>query len=673
MAPSASPVTTPEDMALRRADTEWLQASPAHWPCTFVYGGKQVRGIPEAWQPVTTTHTLDADLIETMHEGTDPETGLRVRVEVLEYRDFPVLEWVVWLTNTGSAPTPILRDIRALDANFAGEAPVLHHCNGDFYSEDGYRPEETPLPEGGEVTFAPNGGRPSDGAFPYFRVLFEGRGLTLAVGWPAQWSATFRGIGGGVAVQAGQQQTNLRLNPGESIRTPRMTLMSWTGDTTRAINLWRRWYLAHILPRPEGQPLKPALALAATDEGEEFTAATEENQLAYMERFTRQGLDYDVWWIDAGWYPCRDEQGNRRWPRTGTWVPDPERFPNGFAPIAARAKQDGARLLVWFEPERVTKDSGLWREHPEWLLRSAATDQGEDSNALLNLGNPECRQWLTDHVCGLIRDSCIGVYRQDFNFPPLAYWRDNDPEDRQGMNENLHVQGYLQYWDEILARNPGIWIDSCSSGGRRNDLETMRRAVPLHYTDYGYGIHPIKLSFHHTLFQWIPYFKEVTLSWDQNPPGYDGRWDWVADSFSYHCAMAAMVFPAIDIRRDDYEFGLARKLIALWRRAAPLLLHGDYYPLTPFSRSGEQWVAWQFDRPELGEGFLQGIRLAACPDEAFTIYPRGLHPETEYLLENPETGEQRRLTGVALLTEGLAVSLPPRSGAMWFYQALRTT
>ena len=668
--PASSPVTTPADMALCRSYTASFQASPAQLPCSFLYGGKQINGLPDAWQPVTTTRTIDANLVETVHEGTDGETGLRVRIEVLEYRDFPVMEWVVWFTNTGSAPTPILRDLRAFDGSFAGQAPVLHHCNGDFCSEDGYRPQETPLPEGAELTFAPNGGRPCDGAFPYFRLQFEGCGLTLAVGWPAQWSATFRGLADGVAMQAGQQQTNLRLRPGERVRTPRMTVMSWTGDTIRATNLWRRWYLAHVLPRPDGQPLQPLLALAATDTGEEFTAATRENQLEYMERFTRQGFDYDVWWIDAGWYPCRDENGDRRWRVTGTWEPDPERFPNGFAPVSERAKEDGARLLVWFEPERVFNDSRLWREHPGWLLRSAATEGDEAQNALLNLGNAECRQWLTDHVCALVKNNGIGVYRQDFNFPPLAYWRDNDPEDRQGINENLYVQGYLQYWDDLLARNPGLWIDSCSSGGRRNDLETMRRAVPLHYTDCGYGVHPVKLSFHHTLFQWIPYFKEATVSWDQNPTGYDGRFDRVIDSFSFHCGMAAMLFATLDIRRDDYDFTLGRKMIAIWRRAAPLLLHGDYYPLTPFSRSGEQWVAWQFDRPELGEGLLQGIRLAACPQETFTLYPRSLNPEAEYLLENPETGERRRLSGAALLSEGLALSIPSRSGAMWFYKGV---
>jgi alpha-galactosidase len=651
-------------MAQPRCWTGAFSAAPSQLPFSFLYDGKKTNGIPDAWNPVTTTRRIDANMVETVYEGADGDSGLTVRVEVLEYRDFPVVEWIVWFANAGYATAPLLRGIRALDATFAGNRPVLHHCNGDFYSEEGYTPQQTPLPEGTELTFAPNGGRPCDGAFPYFRIQFEGCGLTLAVGWPAQWSATFKGVANGISVQAGQQQTNLRLMPGERVRTPRMTVMFWTGDSTRAINLWRRWYLAHVLPKVDGQPMRPLLAACGTDTGEEFTAATEENQLRYMERFRRIAFDYDVWWIDAGWYPCKDADGNRRWWLTGTWSPDPERFPRGLQPIAAHAAEHGARLLVWFEPERVTRGSQFFQDHPEWLLQTGE----EDGNALLNLGIPACRQWLTDRVCALIKENGIGVYRQDFNFPPLAYWRDNEPEDRQGMKENLHVQGYLQYWDDLLARNPGLWIDSCASGGRRNDLETMRRSVPLHYTDYGYGNHPVKLAFHHTLYAWIPYFKECTLSWDQLQPEDDRRFDRAIDSFSFHCAMAAMLFASIDIRGDDYDFARGRQMISIWRRAAPLLLHGDYYPCTPFSRNAEQWVAWQFDRPELGEGLLQGIRHSACPDEAFTIRPQGLDPEADYLLENPETGDQLHLSGAALVRDGFALSLPPRSGALWFYR-----
>ena len=81
---------------------------------------------------------------------------------------------------------------------------------------------------------------------------------------------------------------------------------------------------------------------------------------------------------------------------------------------------------------------------------------------------------------------------------PLEYWHAADALDRQGITEVRHVEGYLAYWDELRRRHPDLLIDSCASGGRRNDLETMRRSVPLWRTDWrcepigtqgcGYGI-----------------------------------------------------------------------------------------------------------------------------------------------------------------------------------------
>jgi alpha-galactosidase len=100
-------------------------------------------------------------------------------------------------------------------------------------------------------------------------------------------------------------------------------------------------------------------------------------------------------------------------------------------------------------------------------------------------------------------------------------------------------------------------------------------------------------------------------------------------------------------------------------------LHGDYYPLTPFSRSAERWVAWQFDRPELGDGLLQGIRHSACPDETLTVRLKGLNTDADYVFENPETGDQLNLRGAALLRDGFTLSLPRRSGALWFYREER--
>ncbi len=654
-------VTQPQDMARCRAEARRLLGDPGQLPVTFRLDGRTCRGMPAAWQPVSRRRQLDANLVETVIEGRDPDTGMALRVEAVEYQDYPVLEWTAWLTHGGRAPTPIIADLRALDSLFAGPPPVLWHSNGDFYSAEGYQAFQTPLQAGQEQRFAPVGGRPCDRAFPYYRLRWGDQGMSLAIGWPGQWAAAFAATEAGLRIQAGQEHTHLRLQPGETIRTPRLTLMWWTGDDERAANQWRRWHRDHLRPRPDGQPLSPRLVGHGTDEGEEFTAATEANQCRYLDRWAARGIPISTWWIDAGWYPCYDSQHQRRWPETGTWVPDPERFPTGMGAVAAKAAAQGAGLLLWFEPERVRPGTQLDREHPEWLLSASGTD-----NRLLNLGRPDCRQWLTDHVSRVISDNGIRVYRQDFNFEPLAHWRENDAPDRQGMNENLHVQGYLQYWDELLARHPGLWIDSCASGGRRNDLETMRRAVPLHYTDYGYGNHPVKLSFHHVLCQWLPYFKEVTLSWDLVPPA---RFDAGVDSFSYHCGFGPMMAPAIDIARDDYDYPLMRRLVAIWERAAGTMLDGDYYPLAPIHRSPKHWVVRQFDHPETGIGWVQGIRLPACAEGLYLARCRGLDPRATYRCENPESGQVFERTG-AQLQQGLLLAAPARGAVIWFYQRM---
>lgn len=660
------PITRPDDMEKSRAWIGRFFAGPADLPISFALDGVAIHGIPDTWHPVSSRRTIDANIVETVFEGNDPNSGLHIRVEVTQYRDYPVIEWVAWFSNRGTPVTSILSDILALDQSFAGLSPVLDHCNGDFYSIEGYTPAQSDLSAGKELRFAPVGGRSCDEAFPYYRIRFTGGGLTMAIGWPGQWAAEFCGISDGVRVRTGQEKTSLRLLAGEQIRTPRMTVLCWAGDDSRAVNLWRRWYLVHVLPRPDGQPLKPMLACAATDEGEEFTTATEENQIRYIDRFQEEGIAFDVWWIDAGWYPCYNEDHVRRWWRTGSWEPDSERFPIGLKPISDRAAQHGADLLLWFEPERVQPGTKLDIERPQWLLKIPDNDNG-----LLNLGNPECRIWLTEHICQFIHDNGIKIYRQDHNFPPLNYWRSNEAEDRQGMNENLHIQGYLQFWDELLARNPGLWIDSCSSGGRRNDLETMRRSVPLHYTDYGYGDHPVKLAFQRTMYEWIPYFKEFTLSWDLSAD--KGRFDLQVDSYSYHCGMAAMLFATLDIRRQDYDFAIARKMIAIWRRASELILYGDYYPLTPFHRSDREWVVRQFDNPETGRGIVQAIRLPASTQETLSVKPHGIRGETVYFLENMESGERKDVRGEKLILEGLTFALPVRSGAIWFYQRRDTS
>jgi alpha-galactosidase len=231
--------------------------------------------------------------------------------------------------------------------------------------------------------------------------------------------------------------------------------------------------------------------------------------------------------------------------------------------------------------------------------------------------------------------------------------------------ENKHVQNYLRFWDALIERNPGMWIDSCSSGGRRNDLETMRRAVSLHYTDIGYGNHPIKQKQHREMFEWMPYFRAHTMSWDRH--GVYCDWDMQpADKFAFHCAMAPAITELIEYYDNDEMFEVGREMTPIWRRAAELMISGDYYPLTECRKSPEDYYAMQFDDPAEKKGFLQVIRNIQCAEDSFTVMPFAEENET-YEFEDMETGEKFTLSGKDF-AKGYTVNLPKRTGRIWFYK-----
>ena len=660
MMPAAEDLSpTPEEMAEVR---RWVAAKlqhPSDPPFSFTYGGQPSSEFlpPLAKEGWTLQRRSRLDDWRTEHTltYTDPRTGLEVRCVAVEYHDFPAVEWTLYFKNAGPEETPILADIQALDVGLERDVSgefILHHHTGDNCSPSSYEPHQVRLEPSSEHRFAPQGGRPTNGAFPYFNVEWPGQGVIAVIGWPGQWAAQFVRDGAhGLRICGGQELTHFKLLPGEEVRTPLAVLMFWKGDRIRSQNLWRRWMIAHNLPRPRdgGEPALPPPILSSCSGG--FfpgLKCNEADEFRFIDTYLQQGIPLDYWWMDAGWYPC----GEAGWPQVGTWEPDPERFPRGIRAISDYVHARGLKLILWFEPERVTPGTFLYEQHPEWLL-------GPDGGTkLLNLGNPAARQWLTDHVDRFLTEQGVDLYRQDFNLDPLGYWRGHDAPDRQGITEIRHVEGYLAYWDELRRRHPGLLIDSCASGGRRNDLETLRRAVPLLRSDYqsfqgdpafapGNQGHTYGLSF------WIPYYGQGAY-YHEDQLVYAVR-SHFCPAFGFCC----------DVRKPGVDWAQFRRLTEDWKRIAPYFL-GDYYPLTSYSQADDVWMAWQFHRPDLGEGMVQVFRRADSLCEAARLRLQGLDPARRYTvtdLDHPGASER---TGRELLEQGLPVVMEERPQAAIF-------
>ncbi|HOW69448.1 MAG TPA: alpha-galactosidase [Phycisphaerae bacterium] len=605
-------------------------------PFSFICAGKPSAECIKSWKTERRSTILDDAKTERTITYTDAATGLVLTCRTVEYRDFPVIEWVLTFKNTGPADTPILESIQALDTSFIrpgnGEF-TLHSIKGDTCAADSYQPYAETMGPGFTKRMAPGGGRPTNGQFPFWNVATPGGGFMVAVGWPGQWLAQFDRQGQtALRIRAGQELTHFKLQPGEQLRSPLVVLQFYEGDWMRGQNLWRNWMVAHNIPRPDGK-LVPTHYGACWSVDLHPDAASE---LAVLNGYIREKIDLDFYFIDAGWYP-----GKGNWfETTGTWEVDKTRFPKGIREVSDHARTNGMQFVLWFEPERAWAGTWLVENHPDWVL-------GGKGGGLVNLGRPETWKWVLERIDSLIVSQGVDVYRQDFNIDPLGFWRGNDSEDRQGVTEIKHVVGYLAFWDELLRRHPKLWLDSCASGGRRNDLETLRRSVPLLRSD-AFGDTITQQCQTYGLSLWIP---------------YHGSGQGTSDPYWFR----SCIFPASrvgwDTRKTDLDYALLHKMIAEFRKVEPYLL-ADFYPLTAYSLEKTAWIAWQFDKPDSGGGVVQAFRREACPEPSTTLKLRGLDPQGRYLLTNFDGGEPQQMPGKDLLETGLKVTASAQPAAL---------
>jgi hypothetical protein len=167
------------------------------------------------------------------------------------------------------------------------------------------------------------------------------------------------------------------------------------------------------------------------------------------------------------------------------------------------------------------------------------------------------------------------------------------------------------------------------------------------------------------------------LSWDDEQGEYGQQPVSVPDGrFLDNFTIINSICPAITVGNPNLLADKTEKLpylqlmLRVWEKASPLMIHGDFYALTPNHRDQTQWTVFQFDDPENGQGLFKVIRNNRCDQPSLVVAPYGLIDSADavYVLENLETGETRNVSGKEIKQCGLTFTLPIRSGAIWFYK-----
>lgn len=664
--------------------TQWyadITENLEKFPFAFVYNQKKYDGFAREYFDIVQCETKVEKKKTTKIYVMRLTEQLEITLVTAFYPGYGAAEWTVWFENVSETDSGILESLESRLA-FEGDHPVVKGILGDhvnLYQPYAHELEQMP------VRFYTDSGRPTHVNFPYFNLEYGDCGVMLAIGWAGTWTADFSYNGERVEYCAkSSNDIETYLKPGEKIRTALFVRAPYSvRNENYATNYWRSWFVECNLPPYDasGKALEPfSSCCLANDTGlPNSDGSISECYTTWkpsLDKMMEEDAKVDFRWFDAGWYVAPDGSTPEWdwWGSIGTWELDPRKWPGKtFLESTDYARAHGMKTLMWFEPERVTDPDNLVKYY-DYEKQWAIVREGY-SNVANNIGDDACLAWTTERVCKVLRENKVEMYREDNNSDPAALWLYLDTlegEHRKGITECKFVMGHYKMWDDIIACTLSYggcgFVDSCASGGGRNDLESLRRGVPILRSDNDRTSTSLRLSMTTAFNKWIPFCGANTKekAGQLDPRGASDVYIWRA---SY---LPALNVDSQFVQDPDQDFDMLRFGLREWKKVSPYLLK-EFYVHTPWhsehDRSG--FTSYSFFDGDADRGVLFLFRMEDCGLNHITVKLPYAQNGVSYRLTDEDSRESFEAEGEVLNKDGVSFVLENRRTArlIWVEKA----
>ncbi len=665
---------------------EDMLAHPEKFPVNFVYDNVYYSGFSSKYMKELSRVRNDEDGMTSVDIEFELDKTMKVLLKTVYYAEYDAYDYTVYFENDGNKNSGVLEKVNAVDMDFTGKDAVLKGILGDHGND--YTPYEYDLKER-DVNFTSTLGRSCHHYFPYFNLEHADGGALLAIGWAGTWQADFKYDADKKSthyVATGTVGMKTYLKPGEKVRTPLIAAVFYDErDEDKAMNKWRQWVINCNMPRDNAStdlPVQPSLSgcfdgdtgLPTSDGSMSERYDTWKNT---FDALIRHELILDLRWFDAGWYEKPDGTENTNldwWGTVGTWKLDPYKWPNNsFRESVDYGHDNGFKTLVWFEPDRVTDLNNMVNRHGykrEWVLTLG------NGVYLNNLGDPDCLDWTANRIISFMAQNNVDLYREDYNFDACWYWEIGDRyqgNNRIGISENLNLQGHYELFDRIIEycaeSGKCTYIDSCASGGGRNDLETLRRSVPFLRSDSDRTTIARRLAFTTRLSRWLPFTgASAKESGGQLESGgmdlYTTRASFIQHvNYSQQWHLNENNIKWDEIKRGRAEWDMVKQYF-----------YSDFYVLTPFRSTEEnaEWTAYMYFDRQKDSGVVQAFRLPECPDAELSVKFKGVDPDGYYSIRDLDgVNSAAKVKGSDLIAGYTVRAAQPRTAIVMFVEPVK--
>lgn len=346
-----------------------------------------------------------------------------------------------------------------------------------------------------------------------------------------------------------------------------------------------------------------------------------------------KALGIDMVVMDDGWFGKRNDDNSS----LGDWYVNEEKLGGTLTKLIERVNAEGVKFGIWIEPEMVSEDSDLYREHPEWAITIPGRKPVRSRNQLvLDFSRKEVRDEIFKRICAVLDQGNVEYIKWDMNRSLADIYAPNVTYD--------HVLGVYDFLEKLTNRYPDILIEGCSGGGGRFDAGMLYYTPQIWCSDNTDAINRTRIQYGTSFFYPVAAMGSHVSA---VPNHQTGR---VTSMHTRGVAAMSGTFgyelnPALLNAKEKAEI---RAQLAQYREYQELIREGDYYRLSnPFQ---DNFAAWMVVSDDRSKALVSVIRLTAeaNPPAAYVTL-KGMEEDAFY--REKTTGKV--YPGAALMEAGI--------------------
>lgn len=372
-----------------------------------------------------------------------------------------------------------------------------------------------------------------------------------------------------------------------------------------------------------------------------------EKLLGIAKQAAKLGIEMLV--MDDGWFGCRNDDNTS----LGDWNVNEEKLNGGLKYLVDEVNKMGMKFGIWFEPEMISPDSKLYREHPDWAIAIPKRIASLSRNQyVLDLSRPEVLEHTYESIATILRTANIEYVKWDMNRQLSDLGSTKLPVDQQGELSHRYVLAVYELQERLITEFPHLLLENCSGGGARFDPGMLYYSPQIWCSDDTDAIERLSIQEGTAMIYPLSAMGSHVADCPNHTVGRVTPFETRG-----YVALAGTFGYELDITKiAQEEQKIIPQQVAMYHKYNDLVRQGDYYRISSY-RENHYYDCYMMVSKDKKEALVTFIQVLNRPNyHSRKVCLKGLEPSYDYVIEvENEENEKEPIGGDILMNAGMLI------------------